>query len=63
MILGLDNYTAIKDGGAFATRDCPACGADAVVWDAFQPEVLGPRGVCFGCGETWHDHCERCGNP
>ncbi|MFJ9551821.1 hypothetical protein [Streptomyces erythrochromogenes] len=65
IILGLDDHSAIQDGGDPPVVDCPACGAYALVTEAVtvagQPDATP---LCFSCGSVFKDliRCEAgCG--
>ncbi|MGW7213645.1 hypothetical protein [Streptomyces collinus] len=54
IILGLDNYSAIKDGGDSPVVECPDCEIDALVIEAVtaagQPDATP---LCFSCGTVF----------
>lgn len=60
-VLGLSWYEAAASCGQVPAGDCPHCGETAVVWDTFASVVMGPRGLCFACGEGCNSPCQRCG--
>jgi len=43
-ILGIDEYSTIKDGDEYPLYDCPECGDDALVYDWEKG-----RAICFSC--------------
>jgi hypothetical protein len=66
MVLGLHEETEVTQGGQPPLRDCPQCGATALVLDAITA-ASKPAGqpLCFGCGTDFDAlrDCEGgCGN-
>lgn len=56
-ILGLNEYTEIKDGGYFPLEDCPECGTHTLL-------VKDDGFLCFNCGDEWSEEelrtCDCC---
>ena len=46
-VLGIDEYSTIKDGGEYPLYTCPECGDDALVYDCENGMA-----ICFYCGYT-----------
>ena len=47
-VLGIDEYSCVKDGGEFPVYDCPECGYDQLVYDAEADKYH-----CFHCSEDF----------
>ena len=47
-VLGIDEYSCVKDGGEFPVYDCPECGHDQLVYDAEADKYH-----CFHCSEDF----------
>jgi hypothetical protein len=64
--VGIDYYTAYKEGCTWPRSECPGCEQDLLV-DRGGSGSMHPheRFICFGCGTTWMegalDDCLRCG--
>lgn len=44
-IIGIDEYSTVKDGGDYPLEECPECGAESFVYDC-----EGEKAICFDCG-------------
>jgi hypothetical protein len=60
--LGLDSYTAIKDGGEEPTLECPDCWQQAVVSVQAGDATFWTM-MCMSCESLFNDRCTRCGAP
>lgn len=67
-VLHVSEYRAMKHGGESPRRQCPECGADALVLDSRGTggQYENPQeAVCMACGSSWSEgrltQCDCCG--